>query len=95
MSRTMDFLTTEKPKRFPFETSARMEVSVCGISLTDEQDNPNKLRFVIGPTFLGVPIIRRRLVFSLEKSPKLNFDYIEAGDEEIDGNKVYLLLEKN
>lgn len=94
MSKTYDFLTIEKPEQFPFETIVKIKDSVFGIHLKERQVY-GELRFIVYPTFPDYQNNERRLVFSLEESPKLHFNYIQSGKEKIDGQIVYLLLERN
>lgn len=94
MSKTYDFLTIKKPKQFPFETIVKIKDSVFGIHLQENQVY-GELRFIVYPTFPDYQSNERRLVFSLEESPKLSFNYHEAGIEKIDGQIVYLLLANN
>ena len=93
MSKTWDFLQINKPVIFPFETTVEIEKSVEGMSLRDKQDDKTKLSFVIGPTYIGSPIVRRKIVLSHEKTPELKFKYSEAGEFKINKKKVYILLE--
>lgn len=97
MSKTWDFLSVDKPINLPQTVIITVESTVIGIQYADD-DNPirqGKLFFVIGPTFLGVPIIKRKLTFSEEEAPDLGYKYIEAGLIKLGKKNVHLLLEKN
>lgn len=93
MSRTCGIITVEKPTQIPCVTTIQTNKSVEGMTRT--QGENEELVFVVGPTLFSSPIIERQLAFSEEKRPKLDFKYFTAGEIELEGKKIFLLLEKN
>lgn len=97
MSKTWNFLSVGKPNLLPHATTVNIEASVTGIQYADENKpiRDGELFFLMAPTYIGSSVIIRRLTFSKEKEPQLDYSYIEAGCIKLDGEDVFLLLESN
>jgi|GEM_PF-6038779 len=90
MSRSYDYIEVERPLHLPHTASLWMNTGVHGMSFQGFKDE--KLEFCIGPTFGG--IARRKVTFSEDEALKLPHDYHVAGRFDLDGQEVFVLLEK-
>ncbi len=99
MSKTWDILVVERPKKIPSTTVVTIEESVEGISPCGKFEKDGHLHFVVGPTFFNSRIISRKITFSYERDPLLDYEYdyagqIEPGQLLSEGERVYIFLEK-
>jgi hypothetical protein len=96
MTKTWDFIFVPKPSSLPHTTVVTIEKSVTSISYAhdDEPEKKGELQFIVAPCYFSSRIITRKLTFSLEKNPKLDYEYADAGSIKLNGKDVYLLIEK-
>lgn len=99
MSRTSDYLSVKRPAQLPFTTTVHCQSSVANFSASAKFEREGNLVFLIGPTWVGHRMIDRKLTFSYEEFPDLDYDYdlvgeIEAGELSREEKKVYIFLEQ-
>ena len=95
MSKTWDIVFVKKPSQIPCVVNIHIERSVTGIGYTSNPISNGQIKLVVGPCYMGSPVISRRLAFSEIKKPELDFPYTEAGDIKLNKKKVYMFLEDN
>lgn len=79
------------PTTIPCMVNVRTNLSVVTIDYSST--DADKLNLVVSPTICLSPLASRKLVFSEEIEPKLNFEYYRAGIMKLGDKEVYLFLE--
>jgi hypothetical protein len=85
----------QKPTNIPSVVTLLAPRSVNSIGVVDdeEESSPTELKLFLYPCWLSSPYAHRRLCFSFNKKPKIEFPYINVGETTLMGKKVFLLLE--
>lgn len=95
MSHSWNFEVLPLPPRLPHQTTISLCKTVKSILPTTGQGVPGKLMVCVAPDYYWVDRQDRKVVMSLEKSPVLDFPYIEAGTFKFHGQEAFILLEQS
>lgn len=98
MTSLCTILAIRKPMQIPWMVEISCPESIEAVASCSEFEKDDHWHFIIGVIYPDSPVVKKRLNFSYEKAPSLNYSYspvgeINPGEIFKEKRRIYIFLE--